>query len=246
MIRWLIVHANGTHADSLEHAIVDWFIVGIHMGYRSIKWCQEKNPEKHGFYRADDPDRSIYAVCGQDITFNDDKGKRCQDQLDPKAVIFNETFRFQKNKEHGQIKSFAKNTQTPALCAKAAMLQRIIKRAKALKVDPDQPLAAYRRYPGSKQPKWIVRSSVDRLLKMAATACYDLTQAELGQYSSHSLRVGASVILNAAGFSEMDIMSRLRWKSDAYKVYLRNINVLAAKHTQAMSEVDIDQWSIGS
>ena len=82
---------------------------------------------------------------------------------------------------------------------------------------------------------------------MAATACYDLTQAELGQYSSHSLRVvGASVILNAAGFSEMDIMSRLRWKSDAYKVYLRNINVLAAKHTQAMSAVDIDQWSIGS
>jgi predicted amidohydrolase len=126
------------------------------------------------------------------------------------------------------------------------MLQRIIKRAKALKVDPDQPLAAYRRYPGSKQPKWIVRSSVDRLLKMAATACYDLTQAELGQYSSHSLRVGASVILNAAGFSEMDIMSCLRWKSHAYKVYLRNINVLAAKHTQAMSEVDIDQWSIGS
>jgi hypothetical protein len=68
---------------------------------------------------------------------------------------------------------------------------------------------------------------------------------ELGKYLSHSIYVGASVILNAAGFSKMDIMSYLRWKSDAcYKVYLRNINILAAKYTQAMSRVDIDQWCI--
>ena len=121
MIRWLADQAKATHVDSLENAIVDWLIVGLHTGYRSIEWCQEKNPEKHGFYRADDPDKSIYAVCANDITFNDATGKRCHDQLDPKAVIFNETFRFQKNKEHGQIKSFAKNTKTPDLCAKAAM-----------------------------------------------------------------------------------------------------------------------------
>jgi hypothetical protein len=69
-------------------------------------------------------------------------------------------------------------------------------------------------------------------------------KAEVGQCSSHSIRVGASVILNVARFSEMDIMSRLHWKSDAFKVYLCNSNVLAAKHTQAMSEVDIDQWCI--
>ena len=123
-------------------------------------------------------------------------------------------------------------------------MQRIIKCANGMKVDPDQPLVVYKRFPGSTQPKLIVRSSVDRLLKLAANVCYDLTSAELGKYSSHSIHVGASVILNAASFSEMDIMSRLCWKSDAYKVYLRNINVLVAKHTQAMSQVDIDQWCI--
>ena len=125
-------------------------------------------------------------------------------------------------------------------------MQRIIKRANDMKVEPDQPLAVYKRFPGSLQPKWIVQSSVDCLLKLAANVCYDLTPAELGKYLSHSVRVRASVILNTAGFSKMDIMSCLRWKSDAYKVYLRNINVLVAKHTQAMSYVDIDQWCIVS
>jgi hypothetical protein len=121
-------------------------------------------------------------------------------------------------------------------------MQRITPRAKGLHVTDDQPLAVYHHFPGSKAPKWNVRSRMDRLLKLAANASYDLTQAEVGQYSWHSMRVGASVILNAAGYFEMDITSCLRWKSDAYKVYLRNINVIAAKHTQVMSEVDIDQW----
>jgi hypothetical protein len=55
-----------------------------------------QKPEKHGFYRANDPEKSIYAIYAQDITVNDALGKCCHDQLDPTAVIFNETFRFQK------------------------------------------------------------------------------------------------------------------------------------------------------
>jgi hypothetical protein len=243
MIMWLIEYAKTKHEDSLENALADWFIMGIHTGYRSIEWCQEKDPKKHGFYRAEDPDMSIYAVCENDITFDDAQGRRCQDYQDPSAVTFNETFRFQKNKDNGQIKSFTTNTKSPHLCSKAAM-QRIISRAKRLGVDGDNPLAVYKKYKGSQSPTWIVRSSVDRLLKLAAAACYELSPTELKTYSSHSLRVGASVILNAAGFSEMDIMSRLRWKSDAYKVYLRNITILAAKHSQAVSSVDIDQWCL--
>jgi hypothetical protein len=69
---------------------------------------------------------------------------------------------------------------------------------------------------------------MDCLPKLAANACWV-------KYLSHFISVGASIILNMAGFSGMYIMSCLHWKSDAYKVYLCNINILAAKHTQAMS-----------
>jgi hypothetical protein len=243
MIRWLKQKAESTHEDSLENATIDWLIVGLHTGYRSVEWCQEKDPSIDGFFCAENPDRSTYAVCEDDITFDDAQGRKCRDKLDPKAVIFNETFRFQKNKEHGQIKSFAKNEETPDLCAKEAM-QRIIDRARKLGVQPAEPLAVYKRWKGSNKPKWIVRASLDRLLKEAAEACYDLSKEEKARYSSHSIRVGASVYLNAAGFSGMDIMNRLRWKSDCYLVYLRNITLLAVKHAKAISSMDIDQWCI--
>jgi hypothetical protein len=47
MISWLIEHAKTKHEDSLENALSDWFIMGIHTGYRSIEWCQEKDTKKH-------------------------------------------------------------------------------------------------------------------------------------------------------------------------------------------------------
>jgi hypothetical protein len=104
MIRWLKQKAEPTNNDSPEKAMVDWLIVGIHTGYRSVEWSQEKDPTKDGFYHTDNPDQSIYAICEEDITFTDAQGHHCHDKLDAHAVIFNETFRIQKNKEHGQIK----------------------------------------------------------------------------------------------------------------------------------------------
>jgi hypothetical protein len=80
-------------------------------------------------------------------------------------------------------------------------MQHIIHQAHRLGVNTNKPLAIYKRRKGSNKPKWIVKSSIDRLLKEAAEACYDLTKEEKSKYYSHSIRVGASVSLNAAGFS---------------------------------------------
>jgi hypothetical protein len=57
----------------------------------------------------------------------------------------------------------------------------------------------------------------------------------LQKWSCHSLRVGACVLLHTMGFTEPQIKWILRWKSDAFMVYLRNITNLSDKHTHAFN-----------
>jgi hypothetical protein len=63
-------------------------------------------------------------------------------------------------------------------------------------------------------------------------------KALLDRWSSHSLRIGACVILHALGFTDTQIMWLLHWKSNAFMTYLRNVAVLAQKQNIAFSEVE--------
>ena len=55
-------------------------------------------------------------------------------------------------------------------------------------------------------------------------------------WSSHSLRVGACVLLHAMGFPPQDIKWLLRWMSDAFMAYLRNTAVLSQRQNQALDK----------
>jgi hypothetical protein len=100
----------------------------------------------------------------------------------------------------------------------------------------------YQRCKGSTRRTYITNASIDRIMKQIAKACYDLDTKQVGQYSTHSVRVGAAVHLHAANFSGDKIMERLRWKSNKYMVYLRNIPQLAAQQTAAIHTIDIDAF----
>ena len=52
---------------------------------------------------------------------------------------------------------------------------------------------------------------------------------DLQRWSSHSIRVGACVVLHAMGFSDTDIQWILRWRSLAFTACLRNIAILATR-----------------
>jgi hypothetical protein len=75
----------------------------------------------------------------------------------------------------------------------------------------------------------------------AATKAYNLDPTknakELQLWSAHSLRVGACATLYAKGFSEMEIKFLLRWKSNAFMTYLRNLAVTSRRHNEAMNDV---------
>ena len=64
----------------------------------------------------------------------------------------------------------------------------------------------------------ITRTQVVAVLKKALS-CIGVNHQG---YSSHSFRIGAATSLSMLGFSDNMIMQAGRWKSDAYKSYLRS------------------------
>ena len=58
-------------------------------------------------------------------------------------------------------------------------------------------------------------------------------------YSRHSIRVSACVVLHIGGASAIDIKKRLRWKSDAFEMYLRDMPSLAALHRDIINRTNV-------
>ena len=76
-------------------------------------------------------------------------------------------------------------------------------------------------------------------MQEAASKVYGITyKKELAAFTSHSLRVGACVLLHAQNISSEDIKFRLRWRSDTFRMYLRNILQLAERHRDAIANAD--------
>jgi hypothetical protein len=77
-------------------------------------------------------------------------------------------------------------------------------------------------------------------MRNIAAAVYQLSfdkhKEELQRWSSHSLRVGACVILHSMNFSTTQIQWLLRWRSDSFKVYLRNTALLSDQQHQALDQ----------
>lgn len=45
---------------------------------------------------------------------------------------------------------------------------------------------------------------------------------DLQRYKSHSFRIGAATTADSWGFSEIEIQKMGRWRSNAFKKYIRN------------------------
>ena len=81
---------------------------------------------------------------------------------------------------------------------------------------------------------------VTSLLRLTARAVFNLKEndSELDRWSPHSLRITACNLLHRQHFSDSFIQNRLRWKSDAFKMYLRNTFYSATQHSAALTITD--------
>ena len=83
---------------------------------------------------------------------------------------------------------------------------------------------------------------METMICLAAYKTYKIKKkADLAKFSFHSLRVGACVMLHIAGFSTDDIKFELRWRSDSFRDYLRNVVSTASAKTMALTNFDPDE-----
>ena len=235
MIEYIIAKGklNKKNPDNLYSAFGDWLVLNEQSGCRRKEWAQDRTYLKKHKDIQRNIDGSSAAFILKDFEFRGNKNKRINNSSIKevnKAVITNIEWRFQKNLDNGQVISYIEDTKYKLHCAVTAS-KRIYRRAKRLKIAADKPIAVFIECKGKKKICFIDDVHITTILREAASKVHNITcKKELAKFTSHSIRVGACVFLHAQNASKEDIKFRLRWRSDSFRMYLRNIIQLAERH----------------
>ena len=86
---------------------------------------------------------------------------------------------------------------------------------------------------------FITDFNVKTLLQQAAKDALGIRDKKaLAKWNCHLLRVTAANELHRLGFSDAFIKHRLRWRSDAFQMYLRHTIHAAKLHTKSINLCD--------
>jgi len=249
MLRYMIEllqsqpHIHGQ--DSELAAMVDWASAGLYDGFRLSEWAQPNghqylnNPQMN--FRGE-----VQAFCVNDIEFlSDDKIRIPTEEileLDSKSPIVGRDFlryRTQKNGQNGETRQHTRNYCLAAPCHVTSTMNIVKRHHRLVGTNPNVPLCVYRYTDGS--VRFITASIIEATFRNAASNVYKLDPikdcAHLRKWSAHSLRVGACVILHGMGFTDSQIQFLLRWRSNAFFTYLRNIAGLSYKQNRAHADL---------
>ena len=228
-----------SNPDNQYAAVADWLILGQQSGFRRSEWAQDRSHLKKykDFQRNVDGSSSAFIL--GDFEFRGKNNSRI-DQNSVYAVnrahIVNVKWRFQKNNDNGQIISYVEDKENPIHCYVRAA-KRIRRRAIRLQQENDKPIAIFRKQAKNTKFDYIDDTHVNKILQEAASTVHHITKKEeLQRFTTHSIRVGACVLLHSQNVSKEDIQFRLRWRSDSFKMYLRNIIPLAEMHKNAVAK----------
>ena len=102
----------------------------------------------------------------------------------------------------------------------------------------DKPLAVYK-HEGTGFPRYLTSTIVTIEMRILAQSVHGITKKEdLQRFSCHSLRVGACNIYFASGVSPEVIKRVLRWESDAWRQYVRDLRCTAVQVVTSMNTAD--------
>jgi hypothetical protein len=234
-----MIRHTGTKCDpstphSIENAMYDWFVLNIYIGCRLSEWAQSECGMT--LSKTDEP----RAFMWKDIELRGENDRRMDisDGLARPYLVHTAVIRWreQKNGTVNQKKTIVKQFGNASLCPVTALI-RILKRFRDLKQDKDAvPLSVFTTNGLDDGMVELIRAShIEHALQSAATAVYNITNPkELARFTSHSLRVGACVALHAAGVIPSNIKDALRWKSDSFERYLRNLPCQAQRNSRAV------------
>mmetsp|Transcript_4247 Transcript_4247/g.5865 ORF Transcript_4247/g.5865 Transcript_4247/m.5865 type:complete len:334 (-) Transcript_4247:48-1049(-) len=239
--------ATETSLDGPFAALSDWFNNGLYAGYRLSEFAQSSHKSD-----PDDAERNMYerikAFTIDDVTFI---GANKRSLITPRVAMTCDPdmitgvklrWETQKNGNNGEERLFARHPSHPKRCFVNRMLSIVTRYYRlAGSSTRDWPLSIYRDTNG------VIRSVNANLVTTTmhdlASATYNLSpkhnrEAQLiKQFSAHSLRVGACCLLYAKSYTAIQIKFLLRWKSDTFLTYLRNMFAVA---TQVAADITAD------
>ncbi len=144
------------------------------------------------------------------------------------------TWRIQKNRQNGQAITLSAEVDQPEICpVRSAM--RLVLRARRLNEPDDMFRGVYR----TKKGKFIylTGNKISELLRKAVKSVHPNTTSEdLKQYSAHSLRVWACILLDEAGKPPDYIKMRLCWFGDSFRMFLQDKLAIQLQHVDALRE----------
>ena len=156
-----------------------------------------------------------------------------------RASIVNIKWCFQKNNDNGQVISYVIDHKNKTYCA-IEDSKKIYSREIKHNIPSNKPIAIFIEVKNNKKKTCFIDDvHIKTILQEAAQSIYHITKKEdISKFTAHSIRVGAYVLLHAQNISSEDIKFRLRWRSDSFRMYLRNINQLAERHKDAIANAE--------
>ena len=235
MLQYLIDLAKrDKYQDSITNAVVDWIVMGMYAGFRKSESFQDQsNVTKGLFEKAIDGSAKAFTI--DDFSFR--KGETRLHRTSDEPIDRSETdlvylqWRYQKNGNNGERIPFSENKENNDHCFVNRAI-RVRQRAQRLKIPADKPMAVC---VDRGKARHISHTDVERIIRIAAAKVHNASEKEQKQWGTHSIRVGALVRLQLMGQPEHFIQARLRWKSDRWKEYLRNLPQLANTHTNVVN-----------
>ena len=232
MIYTMAARAVHHHCDSDAAAVYDWTALGASAGFRRVEYAQltRKKVAMVLVQLTQDgaPFKQPYAFTVGDFIFLDEHMRPVRGKARCRAAFVRIRWRTQKNLNNGETKLFAKAPDARVCPVLAAL--RIILRFERI--------GNANGVLGVSKNGYLTADAITRELRMAAAVVLgeEVTKEELQQYTPHSIRICACVLLHEKGHSGVFIKDRLRWRSDTYMDYLRDTPRLARQHADSLSQ----------
>jgi len=244
MLSYFHKKAQTSHPDAYDAAVFDWLLLGIFAGFRKTEWMQDTFLYKSTkTYQLVDKDGSSRAFIADDFNFSPFPPSQ-RHHLSTSSTTHGQlhiTWRFQKNGQNGQIISYNHNVRNEQYSVVLAA-QRILARAKRLNIPSTHPIAVFAT---DTSVTCFHHTLVEESLRTSASIVYKITSSKTLQlFSSHSLRVGACVLLHSLQHDALFIQFRLRWRSLSFMSYLRNTPRIAALHNFTFNKGNTDDICI--
>ena len=219
--------------DSLEDCFFDWLILGRYTGFRLSEWAQTR---KHT-YELIEGTTDARAMIDDDWSYYDHTGRLIDKLQSNEHLIYKVDicWRFQKNKQNGEIISFWRDDIDPRFCPVRAAW-RITMRARRLGIDKSQPLGQYFDHKHGRVA-YMNSVEVERLLRDVAKFTTNIQDDTLikQMFGMHCIRVTACNELARLGVKDSFLQKRLRWRSLTFLDYLRNNMYTAIRHNLSLN-----------